>query len=65
MSSSVLLAMSEVAWEDRTILISHTANTERAFVDRGHRYIFSVVPNTFIEGGAMGSHLARKPRDGI
>jgi branched-chain amino acid transport system permease protein len=60
-SSSVLLAMSEVAWEDRTILISHTANTERAFVDRGHRYIFSVVPNTFIEGGAMGSHLARKP----
>jgi branched-chain amino acid transport system permease protein len=58
-SSSVLLAMSEVAREDRTILISHTANTERAFVERGHRYIFSVVPNTFIEGGAMAIHMAR------
>ncbi len=59
-SSSVLLAMSEVAREDRTILISHTANTERAFVERGHRYIFSVVPNTFIEGGAMASYMARR-----
>ncbi len=59
-SSSVLLAMSEVAREDRTILMSHTANTERAFVERGHRYIFSVVPNTFIEGGAMASYMARR-----
>jgi branched-chain amino acid transport system substrate-binding protein len=53
--------MSEVARENKTILISHTANTERAFVERGHRYIFSVVPNTFIEGSAMALYLARKP----
>ena len=56
-----MAAMSEVAREHRTILISHTANTERAFVERGHRYIFSVVPNTFIEGGAMATSMARKP----
>ncbi|HEY5678324.1 MAG TPA: ABC transporter substrate-binding protein [Myxococcales bacterium] len=60
-SSGVLLAMSEVAKENKTILISHTANTERAFVERGHRYIFSVVPNTFIEGSAMGQYMAQKP----
>ena len=60
-SSGVLLAMSEVAKENKTILIAHTSNTERAFVERGHRYIFSVVPNTFIEGSAMGQYMAKKP----
>lgn len=60
-SSGVLLAMSEVARENKTILIAHTSNTERAFVERGHRYIFSVVPNTFIEGSAMGIYMAKRP----
>jgi branched-chain amino acid transport system substrate-binding protein len=60
-SSGVLLGMSEVAKENKTILIAHTSNTERAFVERGHRYIFSVVPNTFIEGSAMGQYMAKKP----
>jgi len=59
--SDVLLAVSDVAQETRTVLLSHTANTERAFVERGHRYVFSVVPNTFIEGGAMGLYLAERP----
>jgi branched-chain amino acid transport system permease protein len=60
-SSDVLLAISEVARDNKTILISHTANTERAFVEQGHRYIFSVVPNTFIEGSAMGMYMAKRP----
>ncbi|MBI4205058.1 MAG: ABC transporter substrate-binding protein [Betaproteobacteria bacterium] len=60
-SSAILLPMSEVAKEHRTILISHTANSERAFVERGHEYIFSVVPNTFIEGGAVAAYMARHP----
>ncbi|MGH7407985.1 MAG: ABC transporter substrate-binding protein [Candidatus Methylomirabilales bacterium] len=60
-SSGVLLGMSEVAKENKTILIAHTSNTERAFVERGHRYIFSVVTNTFIEGSAMGQYMAKKP----
>ncbi len=60
-SSGVLLAMSEVAKENKTILIAQTSNTERAFVERGHRYIFSVVTNTFIEGSAMGQYMAKKP----
>jgi branched-chain amino acid transport system permease protein len=60
-SSAVLLPMSELAREHRTILISHTANSERVFVERGHRYVFSVVPNTFMEGGAVAQYLAAKP----
>ncbi len=60
-SSDVLLAASEVAKEHKAILIAQTANTERAFVERGHRYIFSVVPNTFIEGSAMGLYMADRP----
>ncbi len=60
-SSGVLLAMSEVAKDNKTILIAQTSNTERAFVERGHRYIFSVVTNTFIEGSAMGLYMAKKP----
>ncbi|MGH7333778.1 MAG: ABC transporter substrate-binding protein [Candidatus Rokuibacteriota bacterium] len=60
-SSAVLLSMSEVAKEHRTILISHTANSERAFVEQGHRYVFSVVPNTFMEGNAVAQYLAAKP----
>jgi len=57
-SSDVLLAISEASKDNKTILISHTANSERAFLERGHRYIFSVVPSTFMEGGAMGIHMA-------
>ncbi len=60
-ASDALLAMSPISKEKKTILISHTANTERAFVERGHRYIFSLVPNTFIEGSAMGSYMAKLP----
>jgi branched-chain amino acid transport system permease protein len=60
-SSAVLLRLSEVAREYRTILISHTANSERAFVERGHRYLFSVVPNTFMEGSAVAEYMAARP----
>lgn len=60
-SSGVLLAISPIAKENKTILISHTANTERAFWEQGHKYIFSVVPNTQIEGAAMGVYTAKLP----
>ena len=60
-SSAILLPMSEVARERKCILLSHTANSERAFVERGHRYVFSLVPNTTIEGGAVATYMARKP----
>jgi branched-chain amino acid transport system permease protein len=58
-SSDVLLAISQVSKDNKKILISHTANSERAFLERGHRYIFSVVPSTFMEGSAMGIYMAR------
>jgi branched-chain amino acid transport system permease protein len=59
-SSDVLLAISEASKDNKTILISHTANSEHAFLERGHRYIFSVVPSTFMEGSAMGVHMANQ-----
>jgi branched-chain amino acid transport system permease protein len=59
-SSDVLLTISQVSKDNKTILISHTANSERAFLEHGHRYIFSVVPSTFMEGSAMGIHMASR-----
>lgn len=60
-SSAILLAISPIAKENKTVLLSHTANTERAFWEQGHAYIFSVVPNTQIEGAALGLYLAKLP----
>ncbi len=60
-SSAVLLAVSEVAKEHKVVLIAHTSNTERAFWEKGHDYIFSVVPNTYIEGSAVGEYMSKFP----
>jgi branched-chain amino acid transport system substrate-binding protein len=60
-SSGVLLAISPVSKENKTVLISDVANTERAFWEQGHKYIFSVVPNTQIEGSAMGVYMSKQP----
>jgi branched-chain amino acid transport system permease protein len=60
-SSAILLPISDLAKERKTILLSHTANSERAFGERGHRYIFSLVPNTHIEGSAVAAYMAKKP----
>jgi branched-chain amino acid transport system substrate-binding protein len=59
-SSGVGLAMSEVAKEFRVPICMHTANTERMTVERGHRYIFQLVPNTFMEGTMVGMRAAEK-----
>jgi len=45
-SSGVGLAISEVAKEHKVPICMHTANTERMTVERGHRYIFKLVPNS-------------------
>src|SRR5262245_43241239 len=60
-SSGVGLAMSEVAKEFRVPICMHTSNTERMTVERGHRYIFQLVPNTFMEGTMVALRAAEKP----
>ena len=59
-SSGVGLAMSEVAKEHKVPICMHTANTERMTVERGHRYIFQLVPNTFMEGTMVGMRAAER-----
>ncbi len=59
-SSGVGLAMSEVAKELRVPICMHTSNTERMTVERGHRYIFQLVPNTFMEGTMVATRVAEK-----
>src|SRR3989441_10444391 len=59
-SSGVGLAVSEVAKEHKVPICMHTANTERMTVERGHRYIFQLVPNTFMEGTMVGMRAAER-----
>lgn len=59
-SSGVGLAMSEVAKELKVPICMHTSNTERMTVERGHRYIFQLVPNTFMEGTMVATRAAEK-----
>ena len=59
-SSGVGLAMSEVAKELKVPICMHTANTERMTVERGHRYIFQLVPNTFMEGTMVATRAAER-----
>src|SRR5262245_21500646 len=60
-SSSVGLAVSEVARKYKVPIITHTSNTERQTVERGHRYMFQVVPNTFMEGTLAAIRAAEQP----
>lgn len=60
-SSSVALAMSDVAREFRVPLILHTSNTERLTVERGHRYVFQLAPDTYMEGAVAAVYAAQKP----
>jgi len=59
-SSGVGLAESEVAKEFKVPICMHTSNTERMTVERGHRYIFQLVPNTFMEGTMVAMRVAEK-----
>ncbi|MCL5959512.1 MAG: ABC transporter substrate-binding protein, partial [Chloroflexi bacterium] len=60
-SSAVGLAESAVAKENKVPIFLHTSNTERLTVDLGHPYVFSVVPNTGIEGRAQAIDMAKLP----
>ena len=52
--------MSEVAKELKVPICLHTSNTERMTVERGHRYAFQLVPNTFMEGTLAAVRAADK-----
>jgi branched-chain amino acid transport system substrate-binding protein len=60
-SSGVLLAESPIVKDNKMVFISFIANTERAYWEQGHRYIFSLVPNTQIEGAGVATYTAKLP----
>lgn len=59
-SSGVGLAVSELAKEHKIPICMHTSNTERITVERGHRYVFQLVPNTFEEGTLAATRAAQQ-----
>ena len=60
-SSSVALAISEVAKEHKVILALHTSNSAAITGASGHPYLVQVVPNTNIEGRAAAQFAATLP----
>jgi branched-chain amino acid transport system substrate-binding protein len=58
-SSSVALAVSEVAKEYKVVIAFHTSNTVELTTNKGHPYLVQVVPNTTIEGRAAAQFAAK------
>ena len=59
-SPSVALAVSNVCKEHKKLLCLHSANNERLNHELGHRYVFWVVPNAYMEGQALAAFLAKR-----
>jgi branched-chain amino acid transport system substrate-binding protein len=59
-SPSVALAVSQVCKEQKKLLCLHSANIERLINELGHRYVFSVISNTYMEGQALAAFLAKR-----
>jgi branched-chain amino acid transport system substrate-binding protein len=59
-SPSVALAVSNVCKEQKKLLCLHSANNERLINELGHRYVFSVIPNTYMEGQALAAFLTKR-----
>jgi branched-chain amino acid transport system substrate-binding protein len=59
-SPAVALAVSQVCKENKKLIFFHAANSERLTTEQGHRYLFQVIPNTYMEGQAIASFLTKK-----
>ncbi|MBA4392351.1 MAG: hypothetical protein C0407_02245 [Desulfobacca sp.] len=59
-SQAVALAVSQVCKENKKLIYFHGANSERLTTEQGHRYLFQVIPNTYMEGQAVAAFLTKK-----
>jgi branched-chain amino acid transport system substrate-binding protein len=59
-SPSVALAVSRVCKENKKLIFFHAANNERITTEQGHRYLFQVIPNTYMEGRAAAAFLSNR-----
>ncbi|MBI5584229.1 MAG: ABC transporter substrate-binding protein [Deltaproteobacteria bacterium] len=60
-SPSVALAVSRVCRAQKKLLALHGANNERLINEEGHRYVFQVIPSTYMEGQAVAAFVSKKP----
>jgi branched-chain amino acid transport system substrate-binding protein len=60
LSSGVILAQSEVAKQYKTPFIVGMGNSQQITENKGHRYIFQLVPNTRMEGSALAVYMAQQ-----
>jgi branched-chain amino acid transport system substrate-binding protein len=60
-SAAVAQAVSQVCKEYKKLMYLHGANTESLIDEGGHRYLFQVIPNTYMEGQAIALYLSKKP----
>ena len=59
-SPSVALAVSMVCREYKKLICFHSAGNENLTVEQGHRYLYQVIPNTYMEGQAAATFLFKK-----
>jgi branched-chain amino acid transport system substrate-binding protein len=59
-SPAVALAVSQVCKENKKLIYFHGANNEKLTTEQGHRYLFQVIPNTYMEGQAVAAFLTKK-----
>lgn len=59
-SPAVALTVSQVCKENKKLIYFHGANLEKITTEQGHRYLFQVIPNTFMEGQAVAAFLTKK-----
>jgi len=60
-SSAVAQAVSQVCKENKKLIYFHGANNDSLIDEQGHRYLFQVTPNTYMEGQAIALFLSKKP----
>lgn len=60
-SAAVAQAVSQVCKEYKKLIYFHGANTDSLTDEGGHRYLFQVTPNTYMEGQAIAVYLSKKP----
>jgi branched-chain amino acid transport system substrate-binding protein len=59
-SPSVALTISKVCKENRKVIVMHGANIEHLSMQFGHRYLFQVIPSSYMEGQAVARFLNEK-----
>lgn len=60
-SSACALAVSEFCKEKKVPFFVWEAQSEKITGAKGHRYVFSFVPNTAMSGRAMAKYISKKP----